>query len=104
MSATWGGLPVTIALATSQTLLRALPRSLLTAVQLCELHPEGAAQYARESKAAGEPLMPSVVQAWPSSQLVGQLPSHFSGDSVTPLPHTGEHVLSLLALQPLGQH
>ena len=34
---------------------------------------------------------------------VGQLPSHISGGSVTLLPHTGEQLLSLSALQPDGQ-
>jgi hypothetical protein len=38
-----------------------------------------------------------------SLQLTGQLPSHLSGASVTPLPHTGVQALSLTALQPDGQ-
>jgi hypothetical protein len=55
-------------------------------------------------QAPGVPLRASVVHAWLSLQLTGQLPSHFSGASVTPLPHTGVQALSLSALQPEGQH
>jgi hypothetical protein len=38
-----------------------------------------------------------------AGQLVGQLPSHFSPVSTTPLPQRGAQSLSLLALQPVGQ-
>ena len=57
-----------------------------------------------------EPVSVSVVQALPSSQLVGQAPvpdkiplSQVSPDSTTPLPQTGVQSVSLVALQPEGQ-
>jgi hypothetical protein len=35
--------------------------------------------------------------------VVGQLPSHSSPVSTTPLPHTAAQLLSVSELQPLGQ-
>ena len=56
------------------------------------------------------PVIPSVVQALPSSQLVGQAPgpdaiplSQVSPDSTTPLPQLGEQSESVFALHPAGQ-
>ncbi len=46
----------------------------------------------------------SAVQAWPSLQDVGQLPSHVSPVCSTPSPQDAEQSLSRLALQPAGQH
>jgi hypothetical protein len=46
----------------------------------------------------------SVVHAFASLQLVGQLPSHVSPGSITAFPHDGRHALSFVALQPAGQH
>jgi hypothetical protein len=45
----------------------------------------------------------SVVQLLPSEQEAGQLPSHVSPFSTTPLPHLGLQSPSLLALQPGAQ-
>jgi len=55
------------------------------------------------SQLEGEPLRTSVVQALPSLQVAGQLPSHFSVPSTMPLPHRGWQSESLTALQPPGQ-
>jgi hypothetical protein len=44
------------------------------------------------------------VQARPSLQLVGQAESQVSPGSNTPLSQTGAQSVSLLALQPEGQH
>jgi hypothetical protein len=49
------------------------------------------------------PTSESVVQALPSSQLVGQFPSQVSPGSSTPLPQLAPQSLSLLALQVGGQ-
>jgi hypothetical protein len=44
------------------------------------------------------------VHALPSlGHVAGQLPSHSSGGSTTPLPHMPEQLLSFVALQPVGQ-
>jgi hypothetical protein len=57
---------------------------------------------------AALPVSESIVQAFPSLQLVGQgdaVPaSHVSPASMALFPHLGEQSLSLLRLQPLGQH
>jgi hypothetical protein len=45
----------------------------------------------------------SVVQAFMSLHVVGQLASQVSPGSVTPLPHVGMQSRSLFALQPFGQ-
>lgn len=55
------------------------------------------------SQVAADPVLLSVVQTLPSSQLAGQLPSHSSPDSVMPLPQEGEQSGSLFALQPGAQ-
>jgi hypothetical protein len=58
----------------------------------------------RASQLDAEPNSVSVVQLTPSLQVVGQdAPSQPSPDSTTPLPHTGEQSLSLVALAPEGQ-
>jgi hypothetical protein len=53
---------------------------------------------------AALPVRTLLVHELPSSQLAGQLPSHVSPISTTLLPHEGMQLLSLFALQPLGQH
>jgi hypothetical protein len=55
-------------------------------------------------QAPAEPLVVSAVQALPSSQLAGQLPSQVSPVSTAPLPHRTLQSLSLLLLQLPGQH
>ena len=62
------------------------------------------------SQVALLPVITSVVQAFESSQLVGQDPasdaipwSQVSPDSATPLPQLGEQSESVFALQPEGQ-
>jgi hypothetical protein len=55
------------------------------------------------SQVAAFPAAESVVHALPSSQVVGQFPSHFSPDSTTPLPQFGLQSLSLFAVAPGGQ-
>jgi hypothetical protein len=53
---------------------------------------------------AAEPVRTSAVQAIPSSgQVVGQFPSQVSPGSTTLLPQVAVQLLSLLALQPMGQ-
>jgi hypothetical protein len=53
-----------------------------------------------------EPCSARWVHPW-LGHVAGQLPSHSSPDSITPLPHTGEQSLSLVELQvpvpPPGQ-
>jgi hypothetical protein len=49
------------------------------------------------------PISVSVVQALPSLQLAGQLPSHFSPASTTLLPQTGWQSTSLVVVQVDGQ-
>jgi hypothetical protein len=51
------------------------------------------------------PVMRSVVQALPSSQLAGQLSggSQVSPGSVTSLPHAAEQSSSVLVVQPAAQ-
>jgi len=49
------------------------------------------------------PVNVSAVQALPSLQSAGQLPSQTSPGSTWPLPHDAEQSLSLLWLQPAGQ-
>jgi hypothetical protein len=56
------------------------------------------------SQVATLPVMVSVVQALPSSQLVLQFVSQVSPFSTAPLPHEGVQSLSLFALHPAGQH
>jgi hypothetical protein len=55
------------------------------------------------SQVATFPAAISLVHTLPSSQAVGQLPSHFSPLSTTPLPQTGLQSLSLVAFAPGGQ-
>jgi len=50
-----------------------------------------------------EPVKESMVQALPSLQAVGQLPSQVSPGSMTALPQEAEQSVSLLWLQPGGQ-
>src|SRR5262245_40382777 len=52
---------------------------------------------------AALPVSVSMVQALPSVQSAGQLLSHVSPDSTTPLPHEAEQSESLMALQPAAQ-
>jgi hypothetical protein len=55
---------------------------------------------------AALPVSESIVQAFPSLQVVGQGTaggSHVSPASTAPLPHFAEQSLSLLWLQPVGQ-
>jgi hypothetical protein len=53
----------------------------------------------------GEPVSTSCVQALLSdAHVVGQFPSQASPVSTTPFPHMPVQLLSLLALQPIGQH
>jgi len=54
-------------------------------------------------QAAAEPAVVSVVQALPSLQLAGQLPSQVSPVSTAPFPHRTPQSLSLLLLQLAGQ-
>jgi hypothetical protein len=49
------------------------------------------------------PTSVSVVQTFPSSQRVGQLPSQTSPGSTRPLPQVGEQLSSLATLQPAAQ-
>jgi len=49
------------------------------------------------------PVSESIVQALPSLQLAGQLPSHTSPASTCPLPQLAEQSVSLLRLQPGAQ-
>lgn len=49
------------------------------------------------------PAKESMVQALPSPQVAGQLPSQVSPGSTTPSPHEGEQSLSEAAVQPAGQ-
>jgi len=49
------------------------------------------------------PVEPSVVQAFPSSQEVGQLPSQVSPASTVPLPQVAEQSLSVPLVQAEGQ-
>jgi hypothetical protein len=55
---------------------------------------------------SGVPKIWLMVQAFPSSQLVGQFPSHNSPASTVPFPHTEPALQSESesALQPAGQH
>ncbi len=52
------------------------------------------------------PVIVSIVQEFPSLHVVGQLlwGSQVSAVSIAPLPQLGEQLLSVLALQPGGQH
>ncbi len=50
------------------------------------------------------PVRASTVQEFPSSQLLGQFPSHVSPLSRMPLPHCAAQSLSVLRLHPEGQH
>ena len=52
---------------------------------------------------AALPVIESTVQALPSSQVTGQLPSQVSGGSTVPLPQVAEHSASLVSSQPAGQ-
>jgi hypothetical protein len=52
---------------------------------------------------SGLPLGTSIVHVSPSEHDVGQLPSHVSPVSTTPLPHVGEQSASEFALQPGAQ-
>jgi hypothetical protein len=52
---------------------------------------------------AALPVSVSMVQASPSSQVVGQLPSQVSGASTVLLPQVLEQSLSLAWVQPAGQ-
>jgi hypothetical protein len=49
------------------------------------------------------PVIRSSVQAWWSSQEVGQFPSQVSPGSTIPFPQLVEQSLSFCALQPAGQ-
>jgi len=49
------------------------------------------------------PVIVSMVQAFESLQVVGQLPSQVSPASTTPLPQLGEQSLSFVESQPAGQ-
>jgi hypothetical protein len=51
-----------------------------------------------------DPVRVFVVHGFPSSHTAGQLPSHVSPISITPLPQTGAQLPSSFALQPDGQH
>ena len=53
------------------------------------------------SQSAADPVIVSVVQAPPSSQEVGQLPSQVSGDSTMPLPRIPFRRSLLIAAIPL---
>lgn len=57
---------------------------------LIELWPHDAEQL------VAEPVLVSVVQALPSLQSAGQLPSQVSEPSTMPLPHVAEQSVSLL--------
>jgi hypothetical protein len=50
-----------------------------------------------------EPIMVSVVQAMPSLQEMGQLPSQVSLASIIEFPQVEEQLLSLAPEQPVGQ-
>jgi hypothetical protein len=52
---------------------------------------------------SGEPASRSRVHATPSSQVVGQLPSHDSPGSTVPLPHEAPQSESSLAVHDEGQ-
>jgi hypothetical protein len=52
---------------------------------------------------AAAPARTFVVHEFPSSHVAGQLPSHVSPDSTTPLPHTAVQLLSFVWLQPGAQ-
>ena len=49
------------------------------------------------------PVIWSKVQAFPSSQLAGQLPSQLSPDSTIPLPQLAEQSASVAAVHPPAQ-
>ena len=57
------------------------------------------------SQVAALPVISSVVQGLPSSQVVGHddFGSQVSPVSTTPFPHFGRQSVSLLALHPTGQ-
>jgi glutaredoxin-related protein len=60
----------------------------------------------RRLHVAALPVWVSVVQAFPSLHVTGQLPggSHVSGGSTTPFPQTGAQSVSFRALHPGAQH
>lgn len=53
---------------------------------------------------AAAPVVTSCVQAFPSSQVVGQLPSHVSPSSRVLFPHVALQSLSWARVHPAGQH
>jgi hypothetical protein len=93
-----------------------LPQLTEQSVSFRDVHPDGqqpspppqaviAGYVHRAVQSAALPTSTSLVQTFPSSQLVGQLPggSQVSPGSTTPLSQRGAQSLSLFALHPAGQ-